>query len=191
MPRAAAGPLDHPEGIAAVAGGAAQKPAKPEPAVLPPLSDPWHADSGADAPAPVHAVIPSGKGTQVVEAKKPAPAPAAITAKQEPPGAKPASAPPVDTRDTRELTATLQDHLLPSRREMAAEGLSAMDWQTHPEVVSALVQAAREDPAATVRAACVRCLARMNVRTDPVMSALQALKADPDPRVRHELEACE
>jgi hypothetical protein len=101
--------------------------------------------------------------------------------KEDPPAA---DAPPLDP-----LLVTLRDHLLPSRRQVAAETLSTSDWHRHPEVVTALVQAAREDPAASVRAACVRCLGRMSANTEPVLAALQALKADPDPDVRHEAEA--
>jgi hypothetical protein len=83
---------------------------------------------------------------------------------------------------------TLRDALYPSQRECAAETLAGMDWRSHPDVVLALVTAAREDPAATVRADCVRCLARMNVTTAPVITAIQGLRTDADPRVRQEAD---
>ncbi len=87
-----------------------------------------------------------------------------------------------------QLLSMLRDSLYPSQREWAAEGLSRQDWRTQPQVVQGLLTAAREDPAATVRAGCVRALAHMRVNTLPVVSAVQALKADTDPRVRQEVE---
>jgi len=50
--------------------------------------------------------------------------------------------------------------------------------------VDAMIAAAKDDPAATVRSACVRCLSKMNVNTPPAVTIIQGLKADPDPRVR-------
>jgi hypothetical protein len=86
------------------------------------------------------------------------------------------------------LLAMLKDSLYPSEREWAAEYLARQDWRTQPQVVQGLVTAAREDPAATVRAGCVRALAQMKVNTLPVVSVVQSLKADTDPRVRQEVE---
>ena len=52
----------------------------------------------------------------------------------------------------------LKEALLPSQREAAADSLCKVDWKVCPQVVDALMSAAKEDPAATVRASCVRCL---------------------------------
>jgi hypothetical protein len=82
----------------------------------------------------------------------------------------------------------LRDSLYPSQREWAAETLSVVDWRCNPKVVEAMVAGAREDPAATVRAACVRCLSKMKVSTPEVVSVVTALKADSDPRVRQEVD---
>jgi hypothetical protein len=87
-----------------------------------------------------------------------------------------------------QLLTMLQDSLYPSHREWAADSLASCDWRSHPHVVQALVLAAGKDPAATVRAGCVRALARMNVNTMPVISAVQALRTDTDPRVQYEVE---
>jgi len=87
-----------------------------------------------------------------------------------------------------QLVGMLKDSLYPSQREWAADCLTSCDWRTHPEVVQALVAGASKDPAATVRAGCVRALAKMNVNTPPVLSAIWALKADADPRVTQEAE---
>ncbi len=87
-----------------------------------------------------------------------------------------------------EMLGLLRDSLYPSQREWAVENLAPLDWRMHPDVVQALVTAAREDPAATVRASSVRALARMNANSITVVSAVQALQADSDPRVRHEVE---
>ncbi len=87
-----------------------------------------------------------------------------------------------------EAVATLHDSLYPSQREWAAMRLGGLDWRTNGEAVQALVVAARQDPAPSVRAACVRTLGHMRVNTLPVVSTIQALKTDGDPRVLHEVE---
>jgi hypothetical protein len=91
-------------------------------------------------------------------------------------------------QNVQQMVSTLRDSLYPSQREWAADSLAMVDWRTHPQVVQALMTAAKEDPAATVRAGCVRCLAKLNVNTMPVVTAVQALRSDTDPRVRQEAE---
>jgi hypothetical protein len=83
-----------------------------------------------------------------------------------------------------QMLDVLKNSLLPSQREWAAEYLSRLDWRRHPEVLSALTTAARDDPAATVRLACVRCLGRMDVSADLLRSTLTALQNDPSAEVR-------
>jgi hypothetical protein len=87
-----------------------------------------------------------------------------------------------------QVLTTLKDSLYPSQREWAAERLSGLDWHTNPQVVQALAQAARGDPAATVRAACVHALAQMKVSTVEVVAVVQGLKDDHDLRVRQEAD---
>jgi hypothetical protein len=82
----------------------------------------------------------------------------------------------------------VHDSIYPSQREWAAESLSALDWRANPKVVAAMIACAREDPAPTVRAACVRSLARMKANTPEVISAITTLKSDSDPRVRLEVD---
>jgi hypothetical protein len=82
----------------------------------------------------------------------------------------------------------LKDSIYPSQREWAADQLSACDWHKNLELVPELLKAAKGDPAATVRAGCIRCLARMNVDTVPVVLAIQKMKKDADPRVQSEAE---
>jgi hypothetical protein len=77
---------------------------------------------------------------------------------------------------------------LPSQREMAVLRLAQMDWHLNPNVVPALVQSACGDPAPSVRAACIRCLAQMNANQVAVRAALQQLKTDSNSNVRHEAE---
>jgi hypothetical protein len=89
---------------------------------------------------------------------------------------------------TQEYLHIMKDSIYPSQREWAADQLTACDWRKNDAVVDALVAAAKEDPAATVRAGCVRCLTKMKVNTVPVVVVLQALKADADPRVRTEVD---
>ena len=56
------------------------------------------------------------------------------------------------------------------------------DWRGEPRIVDALTRAAQEDPAPSVRAGCVHCLAQMRLNTFPVVSVIQSLKGDGDPR---------
>ena len=86
------------------------------------------------------------------------------------------------------LTAILRDSLYPSQREDAAQALANQDWRAQPQLVDALVKAAKEDPAPMVCAECIHSLAHMGVATLPVVKICQALKSDPDPRVRKEAE---
>jgi hypothetical protein len=90
--------------------------------------------------------------------------------------------------NTQHLLHVLRDSIYPSQREWAADQLAECDWKLNTPVVDAMVTAAREDPAATVRAGCVRCLGRMHANTVPVVMAVQSLKADADPRVRTEVQ---
>jgi hypothetical protein len=85
---------------------------------------------------------------------------------------------------TAELMKYLKGSLYPSQREYAAESLSSRDWHKEPQVVEALVVAAKADPAPTVRAGCLRALAAMKANTAGVITAVAALKNDADPRVR-------
>ncbi len=96
--------------------------------------------------------------------------------------------PGCDPQTAQNLMQTLHDSIYPSQREWAAESLARIDWRTHPQVFDALLSAARDDPAATVRSCCVRCLSSMNVNSSVVTMTLQALKNDSDPRVRNEVD---
>jgi hypothetical protein len=89
---------------------------------------------------------------------------------------------------TPQLLSMLKGSLLPSQREWAADQLSGLDWHAHPQVVDALLTAAHNDPAATVRAGCVRSLAKLKVNTVPAVAVVEGLKRDADPRVRQEAE---
>ena len=87
-----------------------------------------------------------------------------------------------------QLLGTLKDSLYPSERESAAEQLSELSWRGQPQVVAGLMKSAHDDPAATVRAACVHALAHMKVGTTEAMAVVRGLKSDRDPRVRQEAE---
>jgi hypothetical protein len=89
---------------------------------------------------------------------------------------------------TSQLFGMLKDSLYPSQREWAADCLSQQDWRAQPQIIVALVRGAKEDPAPAVRAGCVRALGHMKVNTLPIVQAVQSLKYDRDPRVRHEVE---
>jgi hypothetical protein len=87
-----------------------------------------------------------------------------------------------------QLLEMLEDSMYPSQREWAADKLATYDWRIHGTVAQALMNSARKDPAATVRAACIRSLGKMNITTVPAITTIQALKTDRDLRVRQEAE---
>jgi hypothetical protein len=88
--------------------------------------------------------------------------------------------------DPATLLSQLRDASLPSQREWAAIKLAELDWHKYSGVVEALVQAAKEDPAAAVRSGCVHCLAKMDAKLPSVIAVLSVLKGDSDPRVQKE-----
>jgi hypothetical protein len=90
--------------------------------------------------------------------------------------------------NTAQALTVLRDSAYPDQREQAADSLAGCDGWTNPQVVQTLVHAAKNDEAPLVRAACLRTLARMDVRTMPVLAVVQAGKGDADPRVRYEAE---
>jgi hypothetical protein len=83
------------------------------------------------------------------------------------------------------LIGRLHDDLLPSMREVAA-GELVPACHTRPDAVAALVRAAQNDPAPTVRACCCRHLGELRVKTPECLAALQACAADAEPVVRGE-----
>lgn len=89
----------------------------------------------------------------------------------------------------QQLLVVLRNSIYPFQREWAVDNLSNVDWRSNPEVVQALMSAARKDAAPTVRVMCIRALVKMKVDTVPVVTAIQALRSDPDPRVEHEAQA--
>jgi hypothetical protein len=99
------------------------------------------------------------------------------------PGQAPAPAP-----DVPQTLSLLRDSLYPSQREWAAGRLAAGKGINNPQVVQALLTAAKEDPAPPVRAACIRSLVKLNAATLPVIEALQAMQGDTDATVRREAE---
>jgi len=145
--------------------------------------------------APTRGVLDTGLPTRylTVPPAYPLPAPAAPrpvspAASRPAPAVVPAGYRPGNPYDLTPMVAVLRESLYPSQREEAAEQLGAMDWRRQPEVVDILVERAREDPAPTVRAECVRSLGRMKANTLPAVEAVKFLQSDEDVRVRHEAE---
>jgi hypothetical protein len=149
-----------------------------------------------DRPGIAHVTdIPPGGAKTAYESKKPVmdflrtlwkpnlkdPAPLQSIQIAELPAVAPAAPNP------QQFQSVLQESLLPSEREMAAEALSGFPRQQDPTIVPALLHAATNDPASTVRAACVHGLVKMNANSSEVIGVLTNLKADPDLRVRREV----
>jgi hypothetical protein len=148
------------------------------------------AAQGMAYPYPPMAMAPAMPGAN-------APAGSAVTPVAYHPSASAGQLPPLpseerltesDAHNSMALFQLLKDSLYPSQREWAADNLAAAEWRANPMVVQALVTAAHDDPAPTVRVACVHSLAKLNAKSAPVLAMLQGLKADTDPRVRNEAE---
>jgi len=86
------------------------------------------------------------------------------------------------------LLGMMREALFPSHREWAAETLAAGS-DASPQVIDALVQSARQDPAASMRATCIRCLVKIKADTAQVREALAVLQTDPSPLVKQEADA--
>jgi hypothetical protein len=78
--------------------------------------------------------------------------------------------------------------MYPSQREDAAEKLATLDWKAQPVILDALVNAAKYDPASTVRACCVRSLVQTKSDRLDVLAAIESLKSDKDEMVRKEAD---
>jgi hypothetical protein len=87
-----------------------------------------------------------------------------------------------------QIIQVLRESPYPAQREWASYTLATYDWRAQPEILRAVLVAAQQDPASTVRAACVYSLGRMNAASESVMSLLYNLRNDGDPGVRQEVE---
>jgi hypothetical protein len=172
-------------GIVRSALNAPAAPVMVEPSVSPPVER-------AAVPMPRGPVVPAGAATPPSAPKAPVSPVSYFT--PPPPAPKAAPAAPAAASGVEAAAAAaqavmaLRDAVDPAQREHAAEALGGCDGWSNPQVVQALVEAARSDSAPLVRVACLRSLARLNVRTLPVATVAQTLKSDSDPRVRREAE---
>lgn len=78
----------------------------------------------------------------------------------------------------------LQTHADAGHRVWAAGNLAGIDGWTNHAAVQALVRGAREDRDVSVRIACIRALAHMQVTSQLVIGTIQDLHADPDPTIQ-------
>jgi hypothetical protein len=96
--------------------------------------------------------------------------------------------PPTVAQQVDQLLKVLRESPYPAQREWAAQSLTSYDWRAQPQIVSALVSSAGQDPAGSVRAGCVYCLGRMGASVESVRETLHSLRNDSDPRVRQEVD---
>jgi HEAT repeats len=87
-----------------------------------------------------------------------------------------------------QLSVVMRESLYPSQREWAAERLASVDWRRQPQVLDLLMERAKQDPAPTVRAECVRSLGRLKSDAPGVVEAVKSFRSDADPRVRQEAD---
>jgi hypothetical protein len=93
--------------------------------------------------------------------------------------------PPADPTTAHWLTQ-LVEALGPSERQQAASALVYGPNRHDPQVLGAVVHTALTDPAATVRAHCVRCLVDVHGSSPAFLAALPKLSQDTDETVRSE-----
>jgi hypothetical protein len=151
----------------------------------------------APAPAPTYAATP----TPTVPRKEPTtqkePTPAKETGYQKLPrtaSVSPPSAPSVPTPATTEvewlsvpkLLSVLKDSDTPAQREWAADCLAGADCKAHPEIIPAVLNAAKADASASVRIASIRTLAKVHAGGPDVIVGLNSLTSDSDANVRKE-----
>jgi hypothetical protein len=98
------------------------------------------------------------------------------------------TSPQMEQAKIQYLLGILQQSPYPAQRSWAANELATYNWRAQPHVLQIMLLAARQDPAASVRANCVYCLGRMNASTEPVVNTLLALKNDADASVRQEVD---
>jgi hypothetical protein len=110
---------------------------------------------------------------------------AQTTVPQSSPAAAPAG-PAISSTVVHQLITVLHESSYPEQREWAAQRLAGVSPQQHPQVVQAVLRAARNDASPMVQIACIRSLVQMNRYSPDVAPALQALKTSGDPRVRLE-----
>lgn len=94
---------------------------------------------------------------------------------------------PKGMASVEQLIGVLHDSNYIEQREWAAYNLSNVNWKTHPEVVVALVNGARQDHSPKVRVMCIHGLTAMQVKADWVVKALQTMKSDSDSQVQQEV----
>jgi hypothetical protein len=155
----------------------------------PPLAEPMRVAGLVPLPAPIAApaIIPEpvvaelepNKLTETIRPLGPLPKYGAIQQDND------------DDRKIAHFKIALKGALRPSEREMAAEGLMESYQGKSPEIRTLLQLAAKEDPAATVRLTCLRCLYRQGINDEALIAALGTAKHDRDPRVREEAESLE
>jgi hypothetical protein len=90
--------------------------------------------------------------------------------------------------DAAQLLGRLRTSVHIFEREHFVNELARCDARKNPEIVEPLLQAARKDPAPTVRASAIRALVKLQADPKLVYPVVQAARTDSDPRVVYEAE---
>lgn len=148
--------------------------AMPKGAQFPPLDTP-KGTATVSEPAPITAE-PAMLPLHRVPAQVPATNPAQVSTVQ-------------PSAQIAQLKEMLTDALQPAHREIAAEGLCATSQGRSRNVRQLLLTSVQQDPAASVRLTCLRCLAKQNVMDEIFQTAMTSAQKDQDARVRNEAKA--
>jgi hypothetical protein len=99
---------------------------------------------------------------------------------------QPVGATPAD--NVQQMVRVLRSSVFPSQREWCISYLANLDWHLHPEIIATLLSVAHDDPAPTVRTACVLAIGRMGIHPDLARGTLASLRNDSDAAVRQAAE---
>jgi hypothetical protein len=93
-----------------------------------------------------------------------------------------------DMDEKGRMLARLHHSTHDDEREIAVNRLATMTGSGKGEILKEIESAAISDKAPTVRAACLRAFAKMNVKDEAVLTIVERLRTDPSPLVRHEAD---
>lgn len=107
-----------------------------------------------------------------------------VTPVQQPPAT--IEKPVVDEKTVGTLVDNMLTASTPMERHQAIRGVINLDWHKHPQIVAALVKAARLDSDRAVRVSAIRHMVAMKIDMNYVMEHLKYMQNDQDDWVKQE-----
>lgn len=153
--------------------------ALPVPAAVPvPAVEPAPKLPAAPTGFPVPAIKPAAAAVPAAAAPQELPIPSVLDA------APATTAPATLPADVLTMIDGLKHHRRPSFRMENATSLAESPFASHPDVIAALVEAAKNDAAGVVRGHCINQLATLGYSDAAYLKALATWEGDAEPAVR-------